>query len=152
MIYFLKNGDAVKIGYTADVEQRNAQLQTASPHQLELLGTMNGSIEVETAIHARFNHLRIRGEWFRLNRALIRFIVLNTDTEHGEVFDLSASVPPCLEMQNGTFAHVEITDREIWVHAGSEGHNNCVLRLKGLQGEIVIVDRRFNVAEKEPIA
>jgi Meiotically up-regulated gene 113 len=152
MIYFLKNGDAVKIGYTENYSQRLQQLQTGSPHQLEFLGTMEGSIEDETALHARFNGIRIRGEWFRLNRALMRFIVLNTGQDHGEVFDLAEEMPPCLEMMGGSYAEVEVTDREIWVHVRNEKRGACVLRLKGFKGEMEIVDRRFRFAEEGEIA
>ena len=65
MIYFVEGGDLVKIGMAEDVPARVARMQTGSPIQLRLLGSMPGDRDVERALHRRFRDLRVRGEWFR---------------------------------------------------------------------------------------
>lgn len=65
MIYFIKSKRFVKIGYTAkEPEKRLAQLQTGNPETLKLLGTIEGTPEVEKALHNYFNRFHFRGEWF----------------------------------------------------------------------------------------
>lgn len=69
MIYFIQARPSghVKIGYTGnDPARRLAALQTGSPEPLSLLGSIDGGIEAEKALHARFAEHRLRpdGEWF----------------------------------------------------------------------------------------
>lgn len=67
-VYFIKSGDYIKIGYATSVEKRMADLQTGSPHVLELLGKMPAtSIKDEFQVHLLFRHLYVRGEWFHDN-------------------------------------------------------------------------------------
>jgi hypothetical protein len=67
MIYFVKDtgSESIKIGYSKKPAKRLAGLQTANPHKLILLGTIKGTPEDETTIHARFVEYRLAGEWFR---------------------------------------------------------------------------------------
>ena len=68
MIYFVQRGQAgpIKIGYTSkdDVRDRIANLQTASPEPLNLLGCIDGGREKEQALHRLFSAHRLHGEWF----------------------------------------------------------------------------------------
>ena len=66
MIYFIRSGEYVKIGRAVDIEVRMAQLQTAHPVPLVLIATMEGGVDVEKALHFRFESKRTSGEWFRL--------------------------------------------------------------------------------------
>lgn len=68
MVYFIRCELtlAVKIGITFDVGKRMAQLQTACPGKLTLLGSMVGTNAMESEFHQRFSHLRLEGEWFNL--------------------------------------------------------------------------------------
>jgi hypothetical protein len=78
MLYFIHNPSrrAIKIGYTAvDSLSRFRALQTASPDVLVLLGVLYpGEREDERALHARFSHLSLNGEWFRDDDALLEYI------------------------------------------------------------------------------
>lgn len=62
----------IKIGRAkaSIVAKRLANLQIASWEELRLLGVLPGDSKTESAIHRRFAHLRIRGEWFRDDPAL----------------------------------------------------------------------------------
>jgi hypothetical protein len=76
VVYFLQQGEdgPIKTGSTTKLGARIATLQTASSVELKVLGTCVGDNTVERAIHRRFKHLRIRGEWFRPEAELLEFI------------------------------------------------------------------------------
>ena len=80
-IYFILNYDsqAVKIGIAKNVKRRLASLQTSSPSELKLLGTMktksvNDAKKIEKSLHTRFDENRIRGEWFKADTELLNYI------------------------------------------------------------------------------
>ena len=70
--------DALKIGCQLtgrDVRRRIDGLRTGCPDELILLGTIEGAnLQTERAIHARFERLCIRGEWFQLKGELREFV------------------------------------------------------------------------------
>jgi hypothetical protein len=80
IVYFIarsdwpEDGEPVKIGIARDVDQRLRNLQTGSPEDLFLIGTMVGGKAAERDIHRRFHECHIRGEWFRMCPALREFI------------------------------------------------------------------------------
>lgn len=69
-VYFVRAPDAVKIGWSMDPRRRFDELQVGSPVALKLAGAIRGSEEDEKALHECFEHLRQRGEWFRVDPAL----------------------------------------------------------------------------------
>ena len=69
LVYYLRFGDRVKIGYTTNLP---ARLRTL-PHD-EVLATEPGSIQDERARHAAFADLRVTGEWFRFEEPLVSHI------------------------------------------------------------------------------
>jgi len=74
-VYLIRQGESgpIKIGTSTDVESRLASLQTANPEPLHLLRTFDGDERIERAIHGRFAHLRLRGEWFKPGAELLAF-------------------------------------------------------------------------------
>lgn len=79
VVYFVRAGEAIKIGFAKDVARRVRSLQTGQAQRLELLGTIPGDRQRERDLHARFYHLRIRGEWHRSDKELLDFIDAETD-------------------------------------------------------------------------
>lgn len=77
-VYFIANGDTVKIGVAYNVRKRLTDLQISSPVRLRLIGLLRSDRFREGDVHARFQGLRIRGEWFWLKAEIIDFI-----KEHG---------------------------------------------------------------------
>src|SRR5260370_6500722 len=80
MIYFIQHRDDlyVKIGSTANLAARLAQLRERySVDSLLLLGVMDGTKEVERALHHQYKHLWRCGEWFRPGEDLLTFIEEN---------------------------------------------------------------------------
>ncbi len=74
-VYFLECGGFIKIGYTRrSAEERIADMSTANPLPISLLATMKASPRDEKFLHARFAELRVQGEWFKKERALLLFI------------------------------------------------------------------------------
>lgn len=76
-IYFLTDGNYIKIGYTAqDIKKRIRQLNTGSAHKIHLLGWIQGDKQTEKELHKRFSNDRVRvsGEWFAPTQNLIQFI------------------------------------------------------------------------------
>jgi hypothetical protein len=64
----------IKIGVAKDPFARLASLQTGSPHQLEIVGLIDGDWAVEKEMHRRFADARMEGEWFRPSTALVEFV------------------------------------------------------------------------------
>ncbi|HEY4452341.1 MAG TPA: GIY-YIG nuclease family protein [Solirubrobacteraceae bacterium] len=75
-IYVLLDGEsnAVKIGRTTDLRGRPRDLQTGNPRELELVSAWRGNASQEREMHAEFQHLRIRGEWFACTDDLLRYV------------------------------------------------------------------------------
>lgn len=87
-IYFITDGQNIKIGYTKNsVEKRLKQLNTGNESKLYILGYMNGSQEDEKYLHKKFGFYRIRhdGEWFYPNQEIIDYINDNSLKPHSYV-------------------------------------------------------------------
>lgn len=56
---------AVKFGVSSDPHTRMSSLQNGNPHDLRLLGQVDGGREVERKIFKALEKYRLRGEWFR---------------------------------------------------------------------------------------
>ena len=76
-IYFVEavGSGCVKIGTAKDgCHFRIAILQCGCPFELSILASIKGSIAKEFALHRRFKHLHVRGEWFRFADTLKTFV------------------------------------------------------------------------------
>jgi hypothetical protein len=67
VIYFTqdKQTKAIKIGYSKNPIKRRASLQSSTPGELVLLGTIHGGLEHERGLHDDFAEYRVHGEWFK---------------------------------------------------------------------------------------
>ena len=95
-VYFAAVGDIVKIGHTADLDQRLKSLRYGSScarpdgyHYSEtvILGAIPGGRGVESMLHDQLAEHRVLGEWFRLSDTVIRTIAhfLYGDPEPAEL-------------------------------------------------------------------
>lgn len=75
-VYFVTDGEAIKIGWTKHMVQRLSALQHPLRQELTVLGTMAAERHQETLMHHRFHHLRIRGEWFKMDPSITDYIKL----------------------------------------------------------------------------
>ena len=77
MMYFIKSGQWIKVGVSANPWQRLAEFQTANPEPLEMLAVGPGDYGFESELHRLFGEHRGVGEWFRDNqriRAVVDFM------------------------------------------------------------------------------
>jgi hypothetical protein len=74
VVYFIRSGAHVKIGFTTDLEKRLSTLQTATVDGIELLGTIACTSDRERLFHINFGRCRHRGEWFRIEGDLEAFL------------------------------------------------------------------------------
>lgn len=70
-VYFVRSGDAVKIGMSGDIPSRIRALRTMSPLPLELLGAIPGGRTEEAELHRAWAGQRMHGEWFKATPDLI---------------------------------------------------------------------------------
>lgn len=74
VVYFVRDGDFVKIGYSVDVLARIKTLQTSTTRELRLIHYVPGRQSDEAAFHRRFKEYRRQGEWFVLAGELAEFL------------------------------------------------------------------------------
>lgn len=69
-VYFARVGELIKIGWSSDVDARLSHL-----HADAVFHTQPGTRHDERALHAKFNHLLVKGrEWFRADPELLAYI------------------------------------------------------------------------------
>lgn len=75
-VYFLRDGDKVKIGHSMDVAARMRALKTHT--DLKLLLTLPGGPAREAELHRQFAKYKIKGtkEWFALVPAITKYIAV----------------------------------------------------------------------------
>jgi hypothetical protein len=75
LVYFLKAGPFVKIGFTAGPPQaRIADLKTGCPYEIELIGTVPGPQKLESELHRRFAVHRASREWFHAHSDILQYV------------------------------------------------------------------------------
>lgn len=75
VVYFVSDGEFVKIGFTCNLKTRLSTLQTMSPRPLEVLKVISGPQTLEKEIHKKFRHFHVHGEWFNMKEDLIKYMV-----------------------------------------------------------------------------
>jgi hypothetical protein len=67
MIYFIQDTTTgyIKIGYSKDPKKRLEKLEASTPHDLVLLGAIQGGLEHEAKLHKRFTQHGLKREWFK---------------------------------------------------------------------------------------
>ncbi|TPK59010.1 MULTISPECIES: GIY-YIG nuclease family protein [unclassified Mesorhizobium] len=73
-VYFLKAGNAVKIGRSTNLRGRIQSLQTGSAHEARIVKILRGGKRREKEFHKRFAEYRLRGEWFDLRGSLAKYL------------------------------------------------------------------------------
>jgi hypothetical protein len=64
-VYFITDGRAIKIGRSGMPWERMKDIQTNHVTRLEMIGHFRADPDEELRLHNRFNHLRLKGEWFK---------------------------------------------------------------------------------------
>ena len=74
MIYFVRSGDYVKIGYTQHPQDKISVIGTSCPERIEVLLIINGTREDETVLHEFFKSDHHNREWFKFTAKVVKFI------------------------------------------------------------------------------
>lgn len=73
-VYFMRVGDRLKIGMSGNVRKRAKAIQTGQSDQVEVIYSVKGGRELEKHFHARFEAIRLHGEWFEYRGPLKAFL------------------------------------------------------------------------------
>ena len=73
-VYFVSDGELIKIGRAVCVRARLHKLRAGSPRPLRLIHYVPGGLATERRMHRKFRALREHGEWFRGEAQLLAFI------------------------------------------------------------------------------
>lgn len=73
-VYFVWDGEAIKIGFSGSATHRLIALQSSHPRRLKILHKIPGTMADEKRLHQQFAHLNIHGEWFRPGPDLMAMI------------------------------------------------------------------------------
>ncbi len=74
-IYFIQSGDGpIKIGFSTNIELRLSAIRNWHPYKLTILKLLDGDYEDEHAIHKKFKHVKLTGEWYNPSEDLLKFI------------------------------------------------------------------------------
>jgi DNA replicative helicase MCM subunit Mcm2 (Cdc46/Mcm family) len=109
-IYFVYDGDCVKIGKADDIKSRLQGLQTGSSKPLQLLYTMKGDERLESFLHELFSDYRKVGEWFRVDGLLEEFLSRGYILGTHETVKSYANLELDLDKKEG---RMPIVDREL---------------------------------------
>jgi hypothetical protein len=75
-VYFMTSGDAVKIGFSTDVDKRLNAVRSHTKKDVAVIGKVHGTRGLEQKFHKQFAHLAIGGEWFRPDPEMLHEIKL----------------------------------------------------------------------------
>ena len=82
MIYLISDDEYLKIGYSVSPAARLADLQTGNARPLILLGTIEGTTAYERFLHAKYEHLNVRQEWFEFDTSILAEFGIQEGIEH----------------------------------------------------------------------
>lgn len=91
-VYFISDGEYIKIGSSERVGRRFKSLQSGNPKKLELLGAVSAKLFSEYGLHRRFADIRVHGEWFKHTPELMAFIEEAIQTPEPEPDDLPSMI------------------------------------------------------------
>lgn len=74
MIYFIRNGEYIKIGVADNPWSRLTSFQIGNPSELELLAVAPGSFEEESVYHNMLHRYHKRGEWYQATEPVLELV------------------------------------------------------------------------------
>jgi hypothetical protein len=90
LIYFLTDGEQIKIGFSTYPDARLKDIEGDRQCSLVMLGFFKGCHDEEGSLHRHFKHLHVRGDWFRSSQEIIKMIRALEDAH-------ASSVDPTIE-------------------------------------------------------
>lgn len=74
MLYFLSDGEYVKIGFSDNVKGRIPDIQVSNPKDLSVELVIDGDYALEQKIHNDLRKYHVRGEWFSYSEVVKGYI------------------------------------------------------------------------------
>ena len=78
-IYYLSDGDHIKIGFTLNWNKRKYAYGTYSPRDLELIAIHRGTMFDEKRLHRMFKQHRVKNEWYSRSPEIMAHIKRTMD-------------------------------------------------------------------------
>lgn len=119
MIYFIQEAGTlhIKIGFTSGTSKsRRDSLQTGNPHELMVIGIIEGDKKTEKKLHEQFKAHHFSGEWFHPHFDILEYIKANSITEpapHGPIFAVGNDETTLLVIAEATMIHPLIRVNEL---------------------------------------
>lgn len=82
-VYFITDGEAIKIGKANNPRARLSSLQTSHHKPLYIIAAIPGDEMLERQLHRTFGEFRIRGEWFKDCAEIRAFVDRQTRGKQG---------------------------------------------------------------------
>lgn len=147
-VYFirgLKTG-LIKVGTSTNPERRVSRMQTGSGERLQIIHKLPGSYEQEAAFHVQFADSRDRGEWFREDGELAKYLrlkKLDRDQLISATLGLSVNVLTrgfCTdERDRDALYKIGIPAQDVWMQGrGAENFAECLESFRGRPGQLVL--------------
>lgn len=76
-VYFITDGEFIKIGISVNPWKRLSSIQTGHPKKLRIAAIFKGGREEEFQLHGRFAEYRAHGEWFNFCGAIRQYLAAN---------------------------------------------------------------------------
>lgn len=76
-VYLIQCNDLYKIGFSNQPKKRLEMLQIGSPYELRLIweDKVYNYMQIEEGLHKKFENKRVRGEWFKLDKEDVDYIL-----------------------------------------------------------------------------
>ncbi len=131
-VYFISDGEAIKIGFSGSAIVRMGDLQTSHHRPLKIMLTIPGTMDDERKMHQKFKHLRIAGEWFKPAPDLMAFIEaggnpIDNDVQGKFVAAIEEAIISCMGENMHPAAMIATLKREAaWCEAAAKAGDEQV--------------------------
>lgn len=133
-VYFARRGKLIKIGWSRNVRYRVSELKA------KLIGTVPGDRAEEKALHARFAHLRVRGEWFKKDEELLNYIRDSAQTHEPDLDNIQTAI----RLPRALLDRIDVISASMSTE-GIEITRSDVLRMSAFRGvDILEAERKTN--------
>lgn len=82
-VYFIQKRDGtgpIKIGYAANPIWRLQAIEAMNPEPLQILATVEGTQQLERALHRKYAKFRVKGEWFEPAQVILDMIAKSAES------------------------------------------------------------------------
>lgn len=159
-VYFARAAKSglIKIGFSTTPDKRLQAIQTDNGDTVSLILTVPGRRAEERAFHVRFNDNRERGEWFREEGQLLKFLKakkLDLASVNAAAEQLSGNVLTrgfCRSKEELERLYaIGLADKDIYMRGrGAEDLHYCIDVFRGRPGRILIASDLRTFGDKKP--